>query len=188
MKKLRSFALAAVCSVLLAATPVMAQQPRVSPPDVSGAVIDGSRVTVYYSRPGTKDPKTGAVRKIWGGLVPLGKVWRTGANEAPMLVTQQPLDLGGTIVPAGAYTLFTLPAENGSAKLIVNRQLGQWGTQYDEKQDFARINMTKETLMTPVDLFTMSISKAPGGTGGVFKMMWENTQYSVPFTVLKVQQ
>jgi hypothetical protein len=188
MKKLRMLVFAAVGAVLLASAPVMAQQPRVSPPDVSGAVIDGSRVTVYYARPNLKDPKTGTPRKIWGGLVPFGKVWRTGANEAPMLVTQQPLDLGGTIVPAGAYTLFTLPAEDGSAKLIINRQLGQWGTQYDEKQDFARINLTKETLMTPVEQFTMSVTRAPGGTGGVLKMMWENLQYSVPFSVLKVQQ
>lgn len=171
-------------TMLLSAGPLMAQQKRLSPPDITGAVIDGSRVTIFYSRPYTKDPRSGAQRKIWGGLVPYGKVWRTGANEATLLVTQQPLDIGGVTVPAGAVTLFTLPAEDGSAKLIINKQVGQWGLQYDEKQDLGRVDMKKDTLDKAVDQFTMSVEKNPAG-GGLIKMMWENTQYSVPFTVKK---
>ena len=123
-------------------------------------------------------------RKIWGGLVPFGKVWRTGSDEATLLVTQKPLTFGETTIPAGAYSLFTLPTEDGGAKLIVSKQLGEWGAYtYDEKQDLARIDLKKETLPAPVDEFTMAIDK--DGTGGVLKMMWADTGYSVPFTVKK---
>lgn len=183
MNQFRVAGLAA--TVLLGAAGLMAQQKRVSPPDLSGAVIDGNRVTVYYSRPYTKDPKTGAARKIWGGVVPFGRVWRTGANEATMLVTQQPIEVNGVTIPAGAVTLFTLPQEDGTAKLIINKQVGQWGTQYDEKQDLARIDLKKDALENPVDQFTMSVEKGADGNGGLLKLMWENTQYSVPFTVKK---
>lgn len=180
----RQFLGCAAATLLLGCAPLLAQQKRVSPPDLSGAVIDGSRVTVYYSRPYTKDPKSGAPRKIWGGLVPHGAVWRMGANEATMLVTQQPIELGGLAIPAGASTLFLLPAADGTAKLIVNKQVGQWGTQYDEKQDLGRIDLKKDATEKPVDQFTMAVEKNPAG-GGMLKMMWDDTQYSVPFTVKK---
>ena len=111
---------------LVCALPVAAQQRRVSPHETISAVIDGNRVTVTYGRPYTKNPRSGEVRKIWGSLVPYGKVWRTGADEATLLITQKPIVLGGTTVPAGAYTLWTLPQEDGSAKLIINKQIGQW--------------------------------------------------------------
>lgn len=177
-------------ALVLGATPLMAQQKRaastggVSPHETTSAVVDGNRVTVVYGRPYTKDPKSGEPRKIWGGLVPSGKVWRTGSDEATLLVTQKAISLGGTTVPAGAYTLYTLPNEDGSAKLIINKQIGQWGTQYDESKDLARVDLKKETLDAPVDQFTMSVAKNPSG-GGIIKLMWENTQYSVPFTVEK---
>ncbi|MGN6641408.1 MAG: DUF2911 domain-containing protein [Verrucomicrobiota bacterium] len=171
-------------AVLLTALGASAQQKRVSPPDVTGAVIDGNRVTVYYNRPYAKKPGTQEERKIWGGLVPYGKVWRTGANEATTLITQKPIVFGDTTVPAGAYTLFMLPQADGSAKLIINKQIGQWGTQYDEKQDLARVDLKKESLEKPVEQFTMAVEKNPAG-GGLLKMMWEDTQFSVPFTVQK---
>jgi hypothetical protein len=171
---------ALVITALLGASPLMAQQKRVSPHETISAVVDGNRITVVYGRPYTKDPHSGEPRKIWGGLVPFGQVWRTGADEATLLITQKPILLGDTPVPAGTYTLYTLPEENGSAKLIVNKQTGQWGTQYDEKQDLARIDMKKETLDKPVDQFTMAISRS-----GELKLMWENTGYSVPIKVQK---
>src|SRR3954464_14790153 len=108
-------------------------KPRVSPHDAAHATVDDAQIVIVYGRPYTKDPKSGEPRKIWGGLVPFGKVWRTGADEATLLITQQPITMGDTTIPAGAYTLYTLPNEDGSAKLIVNKQVGQWGTQYDEK-------------------------------------------------------
>ena len=176
-----------VAALILCALPLMAQQKRVSPHETISSVIDGNRVTIVYGRPYTKDPKSGEVRKIWGGLVPNGKVWRTGADEATLLITQKPIMIGETTIPAGAYTLFTLPAEDGSAKLIINKQVGQWGVgpgSYDQKQDLARIDLTKEAQDKPVDQFTMAVAKNPSG-GGLIKLMWENMQYSTAFTVVK---
>jgi len=172
---------------LVCALPVAAQQRRLSPHETISAVIDGNRVTVVYGRPYTKNPRSGEVRKIWGGLVPYGKVWRTGADEATILITQKPILLGSATVPAGAYTLFTLPQEDGSAKLIINKQIGQWGVgpgSYDEKEDLARVDLKKDALDAPVDQFTMAVAKNPGG-GGILRLSWENTQYSVTFTVQK---
>jgi hypothetical protein len=153
--------------------------------------VDGNRVTVVYGRPYTKDPKTGEPRKIWGGLVPFGKVWRTGADEATLLITQQDLQIGDATVPAGAYSLWTLPNEDGTAKLIINKQIGQWGQDYkdmknvyDEAKDLARVDLKKEPLEKPVDQFTMSVGKNSSG-GGIIKLMWEDTQYSVPYSVKK---
>src|SRR5436305_7391100 len=122
-----------VAAILLSALPAMAQQKRISPHETISAVLQGDRVTIIYGRPYSKDPKTGETRKIWGTLVPYGKIWRTGSDEATTLITQQPIVLGGKEIPAGAYTLFTLPESNGSAKLVISKQLGQWGLQYDEK-------------------------------------------------------
>jgi len=171
-------------SLLALSFAIAEEKPRVSPHETITADIDGSTVTIVYGRPHTKDPKSGESRKIWGGLVPFGKVWRTGADEATLLTTTQPLDLGGTAIPAGTYSLFTLPDEKGTAKLIVNKQTGQWGTKYDEKQDLARIEMKKEAVDKAVDQFTMSLEKNPAG-GGTLKLTWENTQYSVTLKAKK---
>ncbi|PYJ88202.1 MAG: hypothetical protein DME70_04670, partial [Verrucomicrobia bacterium] len=95
-----------------------------------------------------------------------------------------PLDIGGTTIPAGTYSLFTQPEENGAAKLIVNKQTGQWGTKYDEKQDLARIEMKKDAVDKAVDQFTIAIEKNPAG-GGILKLTWENTQYSVALKTKK---
>jgi hypothetical protein len=180
MNAFRSCAVA-VTLLLVGGSTVMAQQKRVSPPDVTGAVIEGNRVTVYYGRPYTKDPKSGEARKIWGGLVPFGQVWRLGANEATLLTTQKAIELGDTEVPAGAHTLFMLPNEDGSAKLVISKQVGQWGTQYDEKQDLARVELKKESVEKPVDQFTMVVAKDTAAGGGVIKMTWADAQYSVAF-------
>lgn len=162
-----------------------------TPHETTSAVVDGNRVTLVYGRPFKKHPRTGEVRTVWGGqLVPAGKVWRTGADEATLLITQQPIELGGATIPAGAYTLWTLLNQDGSAKLIVNKQIGQWGADrdfkkvYDEANDVARVDMKKETLSTPVEQFTMAIERA-SGAGGLLKMSWDTTQFSVPFTVKK---
>jgi hypothetical protein len=171
-------------SFVAASLALAADKPRVSPHETITADIDGATVTIVYGRPYTKDPKTGAPRKIWGELVPFGKVWRTGADEATLLTTTQPLDIGGTSVPAGTYSIFTQPEQNGGAKLIVNKQTGQWGTKYDEKQDLVRIDMKKEAVDKPVDQFTMTLEKNPAG-GGTLKLTWENTQYSVSLKAKK---
>lgn len=182
MNKINSLLI--VAALMLGVLPLMAQQKRVSPHETVSAVIDGNRVTLTYGRPYTKDPKSGEARTIWGSLVPYDKVWRTGADEATLLITQKPIVIGETTIPAGAYTLFTLPEEDGTAKLIINKQIGQWGTQYDAKQDLARVDLKKDLSDKTADQFTMSVGKNPAG-GGLLKMTWENTQYSVSFTVQK---
>ena len=173
-----------VAVTLLGAVSLMAQQKRLSPHETISAMIEGNRITVIYGRPYSKSPKTGEMRKIWGGLVPYGKVWRMGADEATLLITQKPIITAGTTVPPGAYTLFMQPEENGASKLIINKQIGQWGLQYDEKEDLARVDLQKTVLEKPVDQFTMAVTKDPSG-GGALKLLWENTEFSVPFTVAK---
>lgn len=172
--------------LLLALTsPARAQDKpaRVSPTDTVTATIGGNEIKIVYSRPFTKDPKTGEPRKIWGGLVPFGQVWRTGANEATLMTTQQPLKMGDKTIPADTYSLFTVPTEDGG-KLIVNKQTGQSGLKHDESQDLASVDMKKEPLSTQTDQFTIAIDKN-GADGGVLKLMWENAQYTVPFTTGK---
>lgn len=184
MRKIPTLLTIIAAAFTLSVVPLHAQQQRVSPHDTISTTIDGGRVTVVYGRPYSKDHKTGEVRKIWGGLVPFGKVWRAGADEATTLITQQPLTFGETTIPAGAYTLFVLPEESGQSKLIINKQLGQWGTQYDEKQDLARVDLKQGTLEKPADEFTMALEKNPAG-GGTLKLAWEGLQYTAPFTVKK---
>ena len=160
------------------------QQKRVSPHEtVSTVIARDHRVTLTYGRPYTKSPKGGEMRKIWGGLVPYGKAWRTGADEATCLITEQPIVIGTETIPAGAYTIYTVPMEGEGSKMVFSKHLGKWGIPVDEKNDLVRVDMTKSELETPVDQFTMAIEK--DGMGGKIKLMWEKTQYTVPFTVVK---
>jgi hypothetical protein len=193
MSKLGLVATLAVAASLALSTPVMAQaakkksRQRVSPHETITATIDGNEIKLVYGRPYTTKPGTTEVRKIWGGLVPYGKVWRTGADEATLLTTKEPIEIGGFSLPAGSYSLFTLPAENGTAKLIINQKTGQWGIPYNEtaekSNELASLDLKKTSLDKSVDQFTMAIEPSSGG--GVLKMMWENTEYSVPFSVKK---
>src|SRR3989440_12817701 len=134
------------------------KKPRVSPHETVNATVGGAKITIVYGRPYTKDPKTGEKRKIWGALVPYGKVWRLGADEATLLTTDKDITIGGTSIAAGTYSLYLWPEESG-AKLIVNKQTGQWGTKYDEKQDLVRIDLKKEAGPKPVDQFTIVVDQ-----------------------------
>jgi hypothetical protein len=144
------------------------QQAPASPRDTAEMTLAGQRIYVDYGRPYMRG------RTIMGGLVPYGQVWRTGANAATTFVTPRDVRIGETLVPAGTYTLYTLPGER-EWQLIVNRQTGQWGTQYDQAQDLARIPMRVERTAAPVEQFTIQLVP---GTGLV--MEWENTRVSVP--------
>ncbi|HET9985919.1 MAG TPA: DUF2911 domain-containing protein [Longimicrobiales bacterium] len=145
-----------------------------SPRDTARASVAGATVLVDYGRPAARG------RKVFGGVVPFGEVWRTGANEATQLVTDRTLQIGEATVPPGTYSLFTIPTASGWT-LIVNKQHGQWGTEYDAAQDLARIPVTVKPLARPVERFTITI--APSKTGGVLELAWADTQASVPFTV-----
>jgi len=171
-------------AAMIGALPAMAQERHVSPHETLGAVIDGNRVTITYGRPYTTKPGTTEARKIWGGLVPYGQPWRMGADEATTLITQKPIVLGGKTIPAGAYTLYMRPSETGTSQLVVSTALGGWGIPVDTTHDLAQVDLTKAALDKPVDQFTMGVDKNPAG-GGLLKLSWESTQFSVPFTVAK---
>ena len=182
MKSLRS-TLLILPALLLSASPLLAQEkPRVSPHETVNATVGGAKITIVYGRPYSKDPKSGEKRKIWGGLVPFGQVWRMGADEATLFTTDKAVSIGGTAVATGTYSLFLLP-EEGGAKLIVNKQTGQWGTKYDASQDLVRIDMMKQATEKPVDQFTIAVEKTMAD--GVVKLMWENTQYWASVAVKK---
>jgi hypothetical protein len=194
MRKLGIALAFVVAAALVTPTPAMAQaakkkqRQRVSPHETITATIDGDALKLVYGRPYTVKPGTSEVRKIWGGLVPYGKVWRTGADEATLLTTAMPIEIGGYALPAGTYSLFTVPYEDGTAKLVINKKTGQWGIPYNEEKEkdneLARVNLSKADLDKSVDQFAMAIESQVAG-GGVLTMMWEKTQYSVPFTVKK---
>ncbi len=133
---------------------------------------DGKTITVDYGAPSMRG------RPIMGTLVPYGKVWRTGANEATGFVTDTDLTVGDTKVPAGKYTLYTLPGEN-AWQLIVNKQTGQWGTTYNQDQDLARIPMKVEKTSAPVEMMKISFDGS-GGSSTTMNIEWENTKLSVP--------
>lgn len=176
MRRLFGMTFAAVLAAALVAVPAEGQPPG-SPHETVSNTIDGAKISIEYGRPYMRG------RKIMGGLVPYGRVWRTGADAATTLTTATPLVIGGAEVPAGKVTLYTLPGED-QWKLIINKQTGQSGTEYNESSDLARVDMEKTMLDQPVDQFTIAIE--PGRTGGgVIRLSWENTQLTVPFTVKK---
>lgn len=168
--------------------PRVAAPGRKSPHETISTVIGdrrtGNRITITYGRPYTNDPKTGTPRKIWGGLVAWDKADRLGADEATLLITQQPLLIAETTIPAGAHTLYLLPSEKGPTKLAFSTNLGKWGVPVDEAHDLARVELKKAPLEKSVDQLTLAIENSPAG-GGTLKIMWENTEFSVPFTVQK---
>src|SRR5688572_21704341 len=152
--------------------------PRVlSPRDTTSQTIGSAHLMVDYGRPSKRR------REIFGGLVPFGAVWRTGANEATHLRTDRDLTIGTIRVPRGGYTLWTIPAPDGWT-LIVNRQTGQWGTDYDKTQDIGRTQMTVATLDDPVEQFTIAIEPTRNGSG-MLVMRWDATQAAVPIRVEK---
>lgn len=145
---------------------------RLSPPDTVRATVGGANVEVNYHRPAVRG------RTIFGGpVVPFGRVWRTGANQATSFTTDRDLLIGETRVPAGSYTVWSLPAEN-SWHLIINKQTGQWGTQYNAAQDLAHIPMQVETLSPPEEHFTIAF--APDGT---LSFAWADRRATVPVKV-----
>ena len=114
-------------------------------------------------------------------MVPWGRVWRTGANEATQLTTDTPLIIGRQRIPAGTYSLWTIPWPDG-ATLILNRRTGQWGTHYEPGLDLARVEMTRETPAQPVEQFTIAIDASEGG--GVLRLSWDSISYLTPVSVL----
>ena len=143
--------------------------------DTMRASIGGASFTVDYGRPLARG------RVLLGNVVPYDQVWRTGANAATQFTTSVPITLAGLVLPAGKYTLWTLPRHDG-AELIVNRQTGQWGTGYNPAQDLGRAEMASDTLATPVDEFTIAIDSR-GAKRGTLTMSWGTFKWTAPIVV-----
>jgi hypothetical protein len=141
-----------------------------SPPDSIRAAVGGANVAINYHRPSARG------RQIFGGVVRWNSIWRTGANQATSFTTDRDLMIGGTRVPAGSYTIWSLPTEN-SWHLILNKQTGQWGTEYHAEHDLAHIPLTVERLATPVEQFTISLAD------GTLAFAWADRKGSVPVMV-----
>ena len=143
--------------------------------DTMRATIGKASFTVDYSRPLARG------RTLLGGIIPYDVVWRTGANAATQLTTTAPITLAGLQVPAGTYTLWTVPRARG-VELIVNKQAGQWGTSYDKSRDLGRAPMATDTLATPVEQFTISIAGADERRG-LLTMEWGSFRWTAPIVV-----
>lgn len=134
----------------------------------------GKNIKTDYSSPRMKG------RKIYGELVPYGQVWRTGANEATTFVPSTDVVVGGKNVPAGRYTIFTVPNAD-KWTLIINKKTGEWGIPYKyESDELARVDMKVSKLPSPVENFTISYEKS--GNGCTMNIDWETTRASVDIT------
>lgn len=163
------------CTVLLAASGV-AQSGKAapSPAEIATVSLQGKSITVKYGAPSMRG------RKIVGALVPYGKVWRTGANDATSFTTNTALKIGDASIPAGTYTLFTLPGEQQWV-LILNKQTGQWGLEYHQEQDLARIPMKSSTLASPQEKMSITFENTKGNSTEMH-IKWENTDELVKIT------
>ena len=141
-----------------------AQQKKttLSPPAEAAAAFGGKAVTIKYSSP------TVRTRKIFGGLLPFGEVWRAGANNATALHTETDLQIGTLTVPKGDYTIYAIPTAT-EWTLIINKQTGQWGTEYSQSNDLGRAKMTVKAAPALVESFKISLSAS------ALTMEWENT-------------
>lgn len=166
MRILLTFATLALGAVVMAQP---AKKPA-SPPASTTATIGGHAVSIKYSAPSVRG------RKIFGGLVPYGQIWRAGANEATALHTDGDLTIGTLNVPKGDYTLYIWPEASGMT-LAINKQTGQWGTDYDQKQDLGRVPLKVSKTPALVEVYKMTLTGS--GKTGKLELEWENTAASV---------
>jgi len=154
--------------------PPSAAKPLLSPPATATVDFHGQQVIIKYNSPSMRG------RKIMGGLVPWGQVWRTGANPATTLITPIPLHIGLLLVPAGTYTIYTLPDEK-EWKLIVNKETGQWGTVYHQAMDLGRVPMKGKKLKEPQEVMSISFDDTKADSTELH-IRWEDTDEYVKVT------
>lgn len=142
-----------------------------------------SRIAIAYGQPHARG------RTVEGGLIPRDTVWRFGANMATTLHTDVDITLGGLRLPHGDYSLFVLYAPAGW-QLVINRDTGQWGTDYDAAKDVGRVALTSRTLAEPEE--SLSIYLVPSSArpqtgyavpGGVLRFKWGRTELSTNWTI-----
>lgn len=142
--------------------------------DTVRASAGGATLWIDYGRPAKRG------RTIFGVVVPWDQLWRTGANAATQFRTDKDLEMGGKVVPAGFYTLWTIPSPGGW-KLIINGETGQSGTAHKAERDLYTLDLSVSALAEPVERFTIGVE--PGPQGGVLHLDWDTTRAAIPFTV-----
>lgn len=142
-----------------------------SPSSTAHHEKDGLEVTVEYCRPYKKN------REIFGGLVPYGKVWRTGANEATIIKFTKDVNFAGKNIKAGTYTLWTIPSQK-EWQIILNSETGQWGTEYDQTRDILRVNATSQKLPIPLEMLIIDFTDVDDASEMLIK--WDTTIVNVP--------
>jgi hypothetical protein len=145
---------------------------RPSPPATATGKIGDATITINYSSPAVKG------RKIWGELVPYGKAWRAGANEATTFETDKPITVEGKSLPAGKYSLFAVPGEK-EWQFIFNSDTGQWGIKRSGEANFDPAKNVLTVSAKPVALSNMSERLQYDVTGSGFVLKWENLQVPV---------
>jgi hypothetical protein len=158
------------------AEPQAGQRPRLSPHESVSGTVDGSEITVTYGRPSMRG------RVIFGTLVPYGRVWCPGADEATTLDSSRQLQLGDLVVPPGPHTIWLLPTPDVWT-LIVSRDAFGFHTNYHPDSDLGRTPLRRRQLDAPVEQLTFFIEKGASGSGGSILIRWETTEVSVPFVV-----
>tara|TARA_A100000171_G_scaffold22530_1_gene20955 strand:+ start:2947 stop:3486 length:540 start_codon:yes stop_codon:yes gene_type:complete len=151
------------------------QTKQYSPAEIASYSNNAINIEVTYSRPFKKD------REIFGKLVPYGKWWRTGANEATTIQLSRDVSFSGKTLKAGLYSLVTIPGET-EWQIIFNNQIHDWGTVYTPEDDELRVTAKVEELPEVVEQFTIDFSEENGGP--VLIMAWDKTKVSTPFKVL----
>ena len=167
------FAFAASASVMAQKVTKKTEGKGGSPHETVEYTIDGAKLTLVYGRPHIKGRALSAV-------APDGKAYRMGADEATLLTTDKNLMFGSAMVAPGTYSLYAMP-KGGSYELIINKQTGQWGTVYDEKQDLTRVPLKVEKAAKANELFTINFEDTK--EGGLMTAQWGTEKLSVPFMV-----
>lgn len=167
-------ALSLVCCTAFFANAQTLKTPAPSPSQTLKQDFGISTIELNYSRPGMKG------RKIFGDLVPYGKVWRTGANSATRIKFSDDVTIGGQQLKAGEYAIYTVPNE-GSWDIIINKGSENWGTDYKQEDDIMRVKATSVKLDQPVETFTMQFANVKP-TSTDLQILWDKTMVSVPIT------
>ena len=161
-----------VVAISATATFPQCQGVRISPRVMSEFALGSTTIQIEYGRPAAKG------RKIFGGLVPYGKLWRTGADEATVLTATTALTVGTLSVPPGSYSLFTIPGRD-LWTLIVNTVTGQLGVvDYNRKKDLGRVEMQVASVERPLERLTIIVEEI-GNNNGVLRIAWQKTVASV---------
>ena len=151
------------------------QQPMPSPPATANVTLAGQTVTINYHSPSLRKRHLGGPE-----IVPWNTVWRTGANDATTLITPVPLHIGALLVPAGTYTVYTLPTAS-KWMLIISKETGQWGTEYHPEKDLGRVELKSHKIASPQEVMSISFDDIKKDSGELH-IKWETADESVKVT------